>query len=410
MSARFSPTAKRLVSTVAGSRGEVAREAARAAHEVRAALVDDRLAARPGSTTGSCSGRARRARCRRRSGPGARCASRARRRRSGRRPSRRPPGASAAAAGTASSTPTPGRRSAGRASPARSSERPLATRASSAPSAVARGARRRRGRRASPAATLDRRAGADEARAAADGRVGEHDVERGLRGLHGRSSSRNSPIAATTDCGSSSRNRWPPPSTTCTRASGSRPREDARVAQRDARVGVARDDQARLADAVQPRQARPAGRRVELVGVAERVRRPLQPRAGLLADRRRVARGAAAGDVREREGEQPRVVVARRRRQHQRRQRLRREPAEARGRSRTARAGARARARGGRAPARARRRTSSRARRRGRARARRAARARCGRGRASAAACSAAATCPPRGDRTRPAGARRRAA
>ena len=161
--------------------------------------------------------------------------------------------------------------------------------------------------------------------------------------------------------------------------------------------------------AMQPRQARPARDGVELVGVAEGARRAPQARLGVGGEHARLARGPPARDVRDREREQPRVVVARRRPQHQRGHRARRHAADARAPSRTARAAARARASGARPPAPGRRPTSSRARRRARGRARRAGRARRPPGRPCAAAAAGAASRRSRARRRRSARARRRA-
>ena len=105
--------------------------------------------------------------------------------------------------------------------------------------------------------------------------------------------------------------------------------EQPRVAQRNGRVLLARHDQGGPAQAVQPRQARPAGGGIELVGIAERVRRVREPGVRLLGQPPAIARRDPSGEVRQRQREQPRVVVARGRGEHQRRHRPWRHAAEA---------------------------------------------------------------------------------
>ena len=158
--ARLPPTSKPLrVDALRQPRRprDVGGEAPRAAHEVRAALVDDRPQHGRVGPAGSSSARARRARCSPRSAPGARSASRARRRRSRRRRSRRPPGSPASRGAAASSAPRPDRRSGGRpsAAPAASGRRRRGR--APPPSAAARRATLR-GRRATPAPPRRRRA------------------------------------------------------------------------------------------------------------------------------------------------------------------------------------------------------------------------------------------------------------
>ena len=87
----------------------------------------------------------------------------------------------------------------------------------------------------------------------------------------------------------------------------------ARVGERHDRVLVAGEDQGRLPNAVQPRQARPARDGVELEGVAEGVGWPAEAGGGLALEQRGLAAGAAAGDAGDLEAERPWVVVAGRR-------------------------------------------------------------------------------------------------
>ena len=178
VSARFSPTANLLVSTVEGRLGKSRREVARAADQVHPALVDARLDDR----------RVRPREVRRRErveqvadgearlalgapvdvGVGDQAVDRL----------ARPRGGSAAAAGTASSSARPDRRSAGRACPGgppSARRRPAPARRPRLPDAAggASGPAREAG------GDADGGAGADEARAPSVGRVGQQNVERG---------------------------------------------------------------------------------------------------------------------------------------------------------------------------------------------------------------------------------------
>ena len=84
-----------------------------------------------------------------------------------------------------------------------------------------------------------------------------------------------------------------------------------------------------MLDPAQPREAGPAGDRVELIGVAERARRMPKPLRGVLAEGPGLAGRTAPGDVAHAEREKSRVVVTEGGSQHQRGERARRRAPEA---------------------------------------------------------------------------------